>query len=191
MLDHAVSNTLSSCRVLDFVVSTYLSSCRVLACSQYLLEFLQGVGSCTHYLLEFLQGVGSCDQYLLELLQGVGSCTHYLLEFLQDVGPCSQYLLEFLQGAHAVHVLVYPEGGSSEQEEEADVRESVRNKLGRRALHCLTDLQPQRKKIFYNCNMKEIIFFGSFYFEITPPVNPYPESALNEDVNKSFHAHRV
>ena len=39
--------------------------------------------------------------------------------------------------------------------------------------------------------MKEIIFFGSFYFEITPPVNPYPESALNEDVNKSFHAHRV
>ena len=45
-----------------------------------------------------------------------------------------------------MHVLVYPEGGSSEQEEEADVRESVRNELGRRALHCLADLQPQHKK---------------------------------------------
>ena len=82
------------------------------------------------------------DEYIHEFLKGVGSCSEYSLEFLQGVGSCSEYLLEFLQGAHAVNVLVYPEGGSSEQEEEADVRECVCDELGCRALHCLTNLQP-------------------------------------------------
>ncbi len=61
--------------------------------------------------------------------------------------PYSREGPEIVDVAHEVHVLVDAEGGSSEQEEEAHVRQRVRDELGRRALHRLADLQSTQGRV--------------------------------------------